>query len=843
MIRQDRIGNPPLPWADWRGPGLVASLALAVFAVSAFCLALPRDAYGNLQIWYTNGLAFAALLRTPERRWPALIAASMLGIAAAALLYSASWGEIALWSLSSAAQFTLTAYVLRRRQGPDLDLTTSRNILSLAAVSCLVAVAMVLALTMFAEVLGLSFAPGIEPVFLGCLTTCLSMLALGVPVLSLTSRLGWNNHRLDSRGITLLLLLLALEVMILCLTFGPWTIPGVFVVMPVLMLIAWLYGLQGAGLANLLLTVIVAGFTYQRVGAESILTRAGYASFSGALYVAVFFCVCQLISLPLAIARARQTRLTEDLAAALSAAEQREQIAKLAEANAVHARERLRSIIETSTDIICTLDGEGRFIEISANCEELWGIPREKLLGQPFSEVIVAEERELALQFYDMTPNTLAKRTIRTNHALPDGSVMPMSWAATWVEEEQIAHCVGRDMSDYNAMEARFHQAQRMEAIGQLTGGVAHDFNNLLTVVLGSCEAVSLELNDPLLEQHMEMALEAGEKCAELTRQLLAFARRQTLTPQAFDLNERIAAAAPLIMRTLGSDLEFSIRTSRDLRRAFADPLQTETAILNLCLNARDAMPQGGRLLIETSNAALSETYAKRNPDVRAGNYVMITVSDTGTGIAPEIIQRIFDPFFTTKDIGSGTGLGLSMVHGFVNQSNGHIKVTSKPGKGAKFQLYLPVAPQDEMEVVLPDPEVQAMRYGQENVLLVEDHPLVRDHLHGKLKSLGYLVTVAGSGADALAILERRDDIDLLLTDVVMPGGIGGLELGQLTTRRWPHIRILYTSGYAPDTLTKGGRLLDGAALLPKPYTKSELARKVRSVLDDAVPAATDFFR
>ncbi|MBV1690252.1 MASE1 domain-containing protein [Novosphingobium sp. G106] len=835
---------------DWRGLGLIAGLALAVFLVSAFCLALPRDAYGNIQIWYTNGLAFAALLRTPERRWPGLIAASMLGIVAAAVLYGASWGEIALWTISSALQFTLTAYVLRRRRGPDLDLTTSRNILALAAVSCLVAVAMVIVLAGSAEALGLSFAPGVEPIILGCLTTCLSMLALGVPVLSLTSRLGWKNHWLDSRGIALLLLLLALEIVILCLTFGPWTIPGVFVVMPVLMLIAWLYGLQGAGLANLLLTVIVAGFTYQRIGAESILTRAGYASFSGALYVATFFCVCQLISLPLAIARARQIRLTEDLAAALSAAEQRairleqsEQAAKRSEASAVRARERLRSIIETSTDIICTLDAEGRFLEISENCEELWGISREALLGRPFFEVIVPEERELAVQFYDITPTTLAKRTIRTNHALPDGSIMPMSWAATWLEDEQIAHCVGRDMSEYNAMEARFHQAQRMEAIGQLTGGVAHDFNNLLTVVLGSCEAVSLELDDPLLEQHMEMALEAGEKCAELTRQLLAFARRQTLTPQAFDLNERITAAAPLIMRTLGSDLEFSIRTSRDLRRAFADPLQTETAILNLCLNARDAMPQGGRLLIETSNATLSETYAKRNPDVRAGNYVMITVSDTGLGIAPEIIQRIFDPFFTTKDIGSGTGLGLSMVHGFVNQSNGHIKVTSKPGKGAKFQLYLPVAPQHEMAVVRPDIEAQAMRYGQENVLLVEDHPLVRDHLHGKLKSLGYLVTVASSAADALAILERRDDIDLLLTDVVMPGGMGGLELGQLAARRWPQIRILYTSGYAPDTLTKGGRLLDGAALLPKPYTKSELARKVRSVLDEDSPATSDFFR
>ena len=667
----------------------------------------------------------------------------------------------------------------------------------------------------------------------------LSMLVLGVPLLALTSRVGLRHIRLDLRGTAVLLLLLAIEIAILFLSFGPTSLPGTFAVMPVLMLIAWLYGLQGGGLANVLATIVVSYFAYRHLGTETILTRAGYASYSAGIYLAVFLCVCQLTTFPLAIARARQNALTEELAAALAGAEARavrlqqsEQAAKLAEGEAVQARERLRNIIETSTDIICTLDAEGRFLEISENCRDLWRLPREALIGRSFLDLIVPEERGPTLQLYDPVARQPVRQAVRTNHLLPDGTIMPMSWSATWVEEAGVRHCVGRDMSEYNAMEARVHHAQRMDAIGQLTGGVAHDFNNLLTVMLGSCEAVALELDDPEQRQLMELALQAGERCAELTGQLLAFARRQTLAPQAFDLNERIAAAAPLIERTLGTGLEFSICASKNLRKAFADPLQTETAILNLCLNARDAMPGGGKLLIETANATLGPSYIKRNPDARAGEYVMITVSDTGTGIAPDALSRIFDPFFTTKEIGKGSGLGLSMVHGFVNQSNGHVKVISRLGKGTRFHLYLPAADRRLRPTARPDPQARPLRRGHEHILLVEDHPLVREHLESKLRKLGYHVTVAGSGADALAVLEARDDIDLLLTDVVMPGGVDGLELGRIAGQRWPGVRVLYTSGYAPDTLAQGGWRLDAAALLTKPYTRSELAAKVRAALD-----------
>ena len=815
-----------------------------VFLVSTFLLAIPRDTQGHMLFWYTAGLPFAALVRTHEKLWPVLIAASAIGIAAASLRHSEPTIEVAFRTASSLIQAGAAAWILRRRLGPYLDLTDLRHLLWLAGVTAGVAAALIALRGPIAMLIDPQITPRLGAVLLWYVMTSLSLMVLGLPVLSLTSSslmTSLQNAKvtLDVRHGAILAVLLLLQAGMLTLSFGPMTLPGVFVCMPLLMLIAWLYGLPGAGLSNLLVTAIVGYFTYERLGSPSILERAGYHAFGSGVYLALFFAVCQLVSLPLAIARTRQMALTDELAAALAASEARavrleasEQAAKRAETQAVQARERLRRVIETSTDIICTLDGQGNFIDISENCEALWGLPRGAVLGRSFLDFIVPEERGRLLQLYDLRMIAPIRNTVRTNHPLPDGTIMPMSWSATWVEEDQVTHCVGRDMSEYNAMEARFHHAQRMEAIGQLTGGVAHDFNNLLTVVLGSCEAVALEIEDPHLQEMLEMALQAGEQCAELTRQLLAFARRQTLAPQAFDLNDLIASAAPLIMRTLRSDLEFSIRTSSDLRLAFADPLQTETAILNLCLNARDAMPEGGKLLIETANAALTEAYVKRNPDAKAGEYVLITVSDTGTGIAPEIIQRIFDPFFTTKDVGRGTGLGLSMVHGFVSQSDGHVKVLSKPGKGTACHLYLPAADAGATAGARHEPDARALRYGKENVLLVEDHPLVREHLLSKLQSLGYRVTVAASGGEALDILERRADIDLLLTDVVMPGGIDGFELGRQTAERWPQIRILYTSGYAPDALTDGGRRLDGVAMLAKPYSKSDLADKVRSVLD-----------
>jgi CheY-like chemotaxis protein len=364
-----------------------------------------------------------------------------------------------------------------------------------------------------------------------------------------------------------------------------------------------------------------------------------------------------------------------------------------------------------------------------------------------------------------------------------------------------------------------------MDAIGQLTGGIAHDFNNLLTVVLGNCQVLALKLTEPKLQTLAQMSARAAEQGAELIRQLLAFGRRQPLTPRRFDVGERLKSAEPLITRTLTGNIAFSIRCGEDLWPALADPLQTETAILNLCINARDAMPQGGSLWVEVDNVSLMDSDVLGQPDARPGDYVRIRIADTGVGIAPKNVERIFEPFFTTKEVGKGSGLGLSMVYGFLRQSQGHIAVESEMGKGTTFSLYLPAAPAQAAE---GGPEVRGgvIHSGIGTVLIVEDHELVRDHAREQFERLGYDVITARDGNEAIAVLNGRNDIDLLFTDVVMAGGMSGFDLGVIVRRTWPCVRILYTSGY-----TQGGVSNINDDFLPKPYSLETLSQKVKDAM------------
>ncbi|RYD90783.1 MAG: response regulator, partial [Sphingomonadales bacterium] len=410
--------------------------------------------------------------------------------------------------------------------------------------------------------------------------------------------------------------------------------------------------------------------------------------------------------------------------------------------------------------------------------------------------------------------------------------LVPMAWSVIWDEDERVYHCVGRDMSDYHALEAQAQLAQRMEAIGQLTGGVAHDFNNLLTIVIGSSETIAAQSTQPELRKLADLILQAAKQGADLTRHLLAYSRRQELAPRAFDVSDLLDGIVPLVRRAVGAGLEFAVESSTRLGSAFADPTQTQAAILNLCLNARDAMPNGGKLSLGAANITLSAEEARRHPDARAGAYVAIHVSDTGTGIAPDVRDRVFEPFFTTKEVGKGSGLGLSMVYGFVRQSDGFVELESEPGRGSTFTLYLPATDGTQRDAGPSAAPRDAIAGGSEKVLVVEDNDMVRDHARGEFERLGYEVVVASTGPEALAILEADDGIDLLFTDIVMPGGMNGRELGEKAAARAPGLRVLYTSGFSRDALTQDGRLVDGVSLLSKPYSKQELADKVRAVLD-----------
>ncbi len=360
---------------------------------------------------------------------------------------------------------------------------------------------------------------------------------------------------------------------------------------------------------------------------------------------------------------------------------------------------------------------------------------------------------------------------------------------------------------------------------------MAHDFNNLLTVIIGNAELLQEQLheaNHPAADL-AEMISTAGERGAELTRRMLAFARRQVLEPEVIDINELIGSMRPLLKRSLGEDIELQLETGVGSVPALVDPAQIESAVLNLCINARDAMPGGGRLTVEISAVDLDPAYAAGFDEVTPGRYVLLAVSDTGCGIEPGDIERVFEPFFTTKD--HGTGLGLSMVYGLVKQLQGHIRIYSEPEQGTTVRIYLPSADQLEIHPAENEPEPLDL-HGSETILLVEDNDLVREYAREQLSGLGYEVIEATNGHDGLAIARERDDIDLLFTDVVMPGGMNGRQLAEQAQAVRPDIKVLYTSGYTQNAIVHHGRLDAGVDLLAKPYHRHDLARRVRKVLD-----------
>ncbi|GAC1622630.1 MAG: hypothetical protein NVS9B10_06820 [Nevskia sp.] len=392
-----------------------------------------------------------------------------------------------------------------------------------------------------------------------------------------------------------------------------------------------------------------------------------------------------------------------------------------------------------------------------------------------------------------------------------------------------------RVITAQKALEDHLRQSQRLESVGQLTGGVAHDFNNLLTVILGNAEILAELLQaNPRQRSLAEMIAGAAERGAALTRHLLAFARKQALDPKPTDVNQLVARLDGLLRRTLGEHIEIAFVRGAGQWRTMIDPVQLESALLNLSLNARDAMPDGGRLTIETANARIDQNHADQHPDLQAGQYVMLAISDTGAGIPAKILPRVFEPFFTTKEQGKGTGLGLSMVFGFVKQSGGHVSIGSEPGQGTTVKLYLPrlIGPDDGAHAVPLAAVAAAEERGQEIVLLVEDDALVRSYARSQLESLGYAVLEADCGPAALEILDQRRDIDLLFTDVVMPGGMTGRQLAEEALRRRPRLKVLYTSGYGENAIVHHGRLDPDVHLLGKPYRRMDLSRKLRELLD-----------
>ncbi|TDH59542.1 response regulator [Dankookia rubra] len=387
------------------------------------------------------------------------------------------------------------------------------------------------------------------------------------------------------------------------------------------------------------------------------------------------------------------------------------------------------------------------------------------------------------------------------------------------------------DITERVRAAASARDAQRMQAMGQLTGGIAHDFNNLLAVVLGNLELIrpKLPADSPLLPR-VERAIWGARRGASLTSQLLAFARKQPLATAPIDVSAMLPDMATLLRRTLGAPIEVRVVDAAGLWPAMADATQVESALLNLALNARDAMPNGGRLTIEVANKVLDADYAARHAEVAPGDYVMLAVSDTGTGMTPEVLERVFEPFFTTKEPGRGTGLGLAMVFGFAKQSGGHVKIYSEPGEGTTVRLYLPRAVGVAAAVQRPSAPVELPR-GDAAVLVLEDDAQVREVTATMLRELGYRVLEAGDGPTALRLAAEGVPIDLLLADVVLPGGMKGSEVARRLTELRPGLRVLFMSGYTENAIVHHGRLDDGVQLIGKPFSREQLARKVVEAL------------
>ena len=377
-------------------------------------------------------------------------------------------------------------------------------------------------------------------------------------------------------------------------------------------------------------------------------------------------------------------------------------------------------------------------------------------------------------------------------------------------------------------------QAQKMEAVGQLTGGVAHDFNNLLQIIIGNLEVLDRNLPEVSgrLRRSATQAMNGAQRAAALTQRLLAFARRQPLDPKPVDVNVLVGGISELLHRTLGEAISIETVRGVGLWRVEVDPNELESAILNLAVNARDAMPEGGRLTLETANADIDSSYAHTYAEVAPGQYVSLSVSDTGTGMDTVTLRQAFEPFFTTKPVGQGTGLGLSQVYGFVKQSGGHVKLYSELGHGTTVKIYLPRwnGASDQ----LPVSKVEDVPEGdlQEVIMVLEDDDDVRIHSVESLRELGYYVIEAHDGPSALRLLERQPRVDLLFTDVVLPGGMTGAQVASQAVGLRPNLKILFTTGYARNAIIHHGRLDKGVQLLTKPFTFKDLAAKIRDVLD-----------
>lgn len=529
----------------------------------------------------------------------------------------------------------------------------------------------------------------------------------------------------------------------------------------------------------------------------------------------------------------------------IETAQDKHTVAQLAE-QAQSSAQMTQAIIKTALDAFVQTDANGIILEWSLQAEALTGWTRKEALGADVVNLLIAEPlrdgfRQRMMRLLPELSNAPIGIRFEATLLHRDGDEILIEASSTMLQVggRTVINTFVKDVTQKRAAEEQLIQAQKMEAVGQLTGGIAHEFNNMLTVITGTIEILADAVKDnPPLATITKLISEAADRGAALTSSLLSFARKQALQPADIDVNDLLEELAKLLLATFDKNIEIVRRLDGTIWLAFADRGQLSSALLNLAINARDAMPEGGRLTLTTRNVVFGVREAVAVGAGYAGDYVEIRIADTGTGIPQAILERIFDPFFSTKEVGKGTGLGLSMVFGFVKQSGGGIKVETAEGSGTTFTIYLPKADTSALRPTGYDE--RKIVGGTETILCVEDDRDVRHYVTVQLESLGYKVIPATNASEALAIAARGTPFDLLFTDIVMAGALNGRELADQMVAARPSLRVLFTSGYAHDAPHGPGHATMGAPLLTKPYRKAELARMLRRSLDTAVDAAGD---
>jgi PAS domain S-box-containing protein len=496
---------------------------------------------------------------------------------------------------------------------------------------------------------------------------------------------------------------------------------------------------------------------------------------------------------------------------------------------------------QLSPDLLGALNADGYFETSNPAWQSVLGWTEAEVARMSIFELLHPEDVEHTRAGFELTQVGQPAIGFVNRYRCKDGSYRYISWVG--IPEEGYVYCTGRDVTadrtaqaDLTAAQEALRQAQKMEAIGQLTGGIAHDFNNLLTGILGSLALVRRRLEPSRgddVPRLLDAATTSAQRAATLTHRLLAFARRQSLDIRPNDINRLVLSMEDLLNRTLGERIQLGCILGKGLWPALTDANQLESALLNLAINARDAMPHGGRLTIETVNVELGEAYTALHEDVQTGDYIAVSVSDTGIGMSPETLSKAIDPFFTTKPIGEGTGLGLSVIYGFVKQSRGHLRLYSELGRGTTVKLYLPRARQDAIDLDVP--QVNSPRGAGETILVVEDDDTVRLIMSDALQDLGYHVLLATDARPAIALLQSEQRIDLLISDVVLPH-VSGRKLAELARNLRPHLKVLFVTGYAEQATIRGEFLDVGMDMLTKPFALDALGAKVHTMIRSVEP-------